>query len=376
MDQEIKELVATSTERRDQELKQKLHNLEQSMDSADRKTAIQIRRLKKAEDIKNMFKKLANVRKTHTRQGVTRVEVPRLEGEDPKTCTDWIQIDVPTEVLERLQQRNRNHFGQAFGTPFTVPPLATDLGMDGATLHGQQILDGVYNSTTLHGNVQLLLSHMKQVHDIRQNPSKPTITEEEFEGKLRVWTESTTTSPSGLHLGHYKALIAKHSYKTDASDDELTSEFKQQREELDFKQHELFCLHLNMLNYALKRGYSYKRWQIIANTILFKDPDNVHLHRTRVIHIYEADFNLALGVKWREAMQKAEDSQALNDGQYGSRAARCAPDPVFIEELQCEISRATRKPVILTNYDATACYDRIIPNLGMLASRKFESQWR
>ncbi|KAI2503131.1 hypothetical protein MHU86_11322 [Fragilaria crotonensis] len=70
-------------------------------------------------------------------------------------------------------------------------------------------------------------------------------------------------------------------------------------------------------------------------------------------------------------MQKAEDSQALNDGQYGSRAARCAPDPVFIEELQCEISRATRKPVILTNYDATACYDRIIPNLGMLASRKF-----
>jgi hypothetical protein len=217
LDREIKELVATSTERRDQELKQKLHNLEQSMDSADRKTAIQIRRLKKAEDIKNMFKKLANVRKTHTRQGVTRVEVPRLEGEDPKTCTDWIQIDVPTEVLERLQQRNRNHFGQAFGTPFTVPPLATDLGMDGATLHGQQILDGVYNSTTLNGNVQLLFSHMKQVHDIRQNPSKPTITEEEFEGKLRVWTESTTTSPSGLHLGHYKALISKHSYKTDAS---------------------------------------------------------------------------------------------------------------------------------------------------------------
>ncbi|KAI2499304.1 hypothetical protein MHU86_15148 [Fragilaria crotonensis] len=126
-----------------------------------------------------------------------------------------------------------------------------------------------------------------------------------------------------------------------------------------------------MLNYALERGYSFTRWQTIANTILFKDVDNVRLHRTRVIHIYEADFNLALGVKWREAMHRAEDSNALNDGQYGSRSGRCAPDPVFIEELQCEISRATRKPVILTNYDATACYDRIIPNLGMLASRKY-----
>jgi hypothetical protein len=27
--------------------------------------------------------------------------------------------------------------------------------------------------------------------------------------------------------------------------------------------------------------------------------------------------------------------------------------------------------MILTNYDATACYDRIVPNLAMLASRRF-----
>ena len=51
--------------------------------------------------------------------------------------------------------------------------------------------------------------------------------------------------------------------------------------------------------------------------------------------------------------------------------AHVATDPVFIEELQCEISRATRNPVILTNYDATACYDRIVPNLGMLVSQKY-----
>ena len=70
-------------------------------------------------------------------------------------------------------------------------------------------------------------------------------------------------------------------------------------------------------------------------------------------------------------MHQAEDFKALNEGHYGSRSHRCATDPVLIEELQCEISRATRKPVILTNYDATACYDRIIPNLGMFASRKY-----
>ena len=60
-----------------------------------------------------------------------------------------------------------------------------------------------------------------------------------------------------------------------------------------------------------------------------------------------------------------------NEGQYGSRNGRRATDPVFIEELQLEISRASRKPLVLINYEATACYDRIIPNLGMIVSRKF-----
>jgi hypothetical protein len=71
-------------------------------------------------------------------------------------------------------------------------------------------------------------------------------------------------------------------------------------------------------------------------------------------------------------MHAAESLQVFNEGQYGSRNGRRATDPVFIEEeLQLEISRATRKPLVLINYDATACYDRIIPNLGMIVSRKF-----
>ena len=51
----------------------------------------------------------------------------------------------------------------------------------------------------------------------------------------------------------------------------------------------------HLINYALERGYSYRQWQTIANTMLFKDPGSFKIHRTRVIHIYEADFNLILG---------------------------------------------------------------------------------
>ena len=298
------------------------------------------------------------------------MEIPRHEGTDPKICTDWIQVDVPTEVLRLLQERNRAHFGQAFGTPFTVPPLSTELGFDGVTATGQEILEGKYDTSPHSESVRLLLQHLQHVDEIHQHEGRPTITKDEFIGKLKVWSESTTTSPSGMHLGHYKSLLAKHSYSSDLFDDELTPELQEQRDELNSKQQDLFDLHLTMLNYALARGYSYQRWRTIANTILFKDKDNVRLDRTRVIHIYEADFNLALGIKWRNVMHKAEDSKAINDGQHGSRAKRCAPDPVFIEEIQYEIARATRKPLIMTSYDAKACYDRIIVNLAMLISLK------
>jgi hypothetical protein len=174
-----------------------------------------------------------------------------------------------------------------------------------------------------------------------------------------------------MHLGHYKAMIAKHSFNTDASDDDLTEDFIRQRDELNQKQAEIRTLHLQLINYALERGYSFQRWQNVANTILFKDKDNVRVHRTRVIHIYEADFNLCLGIKWRVALRQAEDLKLLNDGQYGSRSYRNAIDPVFLEELQFEMSRATWKSLILTNYDAMACFDRIIPSIAAIVSQKY-----
>jgi hypothetical protein len=122
---------------------------------------------------------------------------------------------------------------------------------------------------------------------------------------------------------------------------------------------------------SVSRGYSYRRWQKIANTILFKDPNNVRIHRTRVIHIYEADFNLVLGIKWRHALYQSDALKFLNQGQYGSRPRRNAIDPVLLEELQFEVSRMSRRMLIQTHFDAALCYDRIIPNLASLASQKF-----
>jgi hypothetical protein len=96
-----------------------------------------------------------------------------------------------------------------------------------------------------------------------------------------------------MHLGRYKALIARHGYSEvqDSPNQQNTTADEgptpqQKQDERNHMQQALLQLYLTLINYALERGYSFQRWQTIANTtILFKDKDNVRIHRTRVIHI-------------------------------------------------------------------------------------------
>ena len=102
-----------------------------------------------------------------------------------------------------------------------------------------------------------------------------------------------------------------------------------------------------------------------------KDPGNPKIHRLQIIHLYECDYNLLLAIKWRQLVHHAEDHLLLNPGTYGSRPGRTAHDPVFIEELQYEIVRMARSTHLKFSNDATSCYDRIIPALAFIISRKY-----
>ena len=363
---EVSTIIQRSFSTRENEREKQIAHLEADIiDPKKSKAKAKIlRNLKKAEELRKLFMKLKTLQFVRQRGGITRIEVPNNPSEDPKTCTQWKMVDIPTEILHHLQSRNQKHFGQAQGTPFTVYPLADELGFTSHTSCGALILDGQYDATHLDESVQSIIQHLTKTTYAHEHPLKPTITEATFLGKLQHWRESTSTSPSGLHLGHYKSMIARHEFSDLSDRDPRKATLESQRKDI-------IQLHLQLINYALSRGYSYSRWQQVANAMLYKEPGNYKIHRTRVIHLYEADYNLAMGLKWRAALEMAEEGHCLNSGQYGSRPSRGAHDPVFIEEFQLEISRASRKTLIQTNYDATSCYDRIIPNLAALVSRKY-----
>ena len=120
------------------------------------------------------------------------------------------------------------------------------------------------------------------------------------------WKESTSTSPSGLHLGHYKCPF-KHVDEDDRSS--LATR--------------LYNIKAHFVNLSLRYGIIYKRWLQINAVMIEKIPGIYHIDKLRPLHIFEGDLNGILGILWgRRLMANAERHSLLHDAQYGSRKGK------------------------------------------------------
>ncbi len=356
MQKEISDIIKNDFKVRHDELRDLVATLEASGDDEKKKKILA--RLIKAEELKSVFQELQAVRGRMGSKGLSYSEVPVDPNADPKLCTEWKKIDMPDEIVKYLLERNQKHFGQANGTPLTCPPLSDILDWSASTETADLILEGDYDDDELDEITALMLRHMKRSTTL--DSLSLQITEESLVNRVKKWDEGTSTSPSGIDLGHIHALIQRHSI------DKEDSEF----DELEMQRKELIRAHVVLINYALRFGYSYQRWKTVVNIMIEKDQNNPKIHRLRVIHIYEWDYNLLLGMQWREMIYNSETLGTLNEGQFGSRPGHRASDVTMIEEMKNEISRASRKSIINFDKDATSCYDRILAALASLASRK------
>ena len=181
--------------------------------------------------------------------------------EDPAKCTEWRSITNPDEIESYIRFRNRGHFGQAQGTPFTELPLREDITWQADTVTCEDILNGHHQTDTIKSipQCQALLNTCKVATELDLIPYY--ISEKEFKHKIKVWRETTTTSPSGRHLGHYKTLFTKMPSTQEVDEPGQPS----------FADKQAFIRHsiLLIINYCLRNGYSLHRWQTIVNTMIF-----------------------------------------------------------------------------------------------------------
>ena len=102
-----------------------------------------------------------------------------------------------------------------------------------------------------------------------------------------------------------------------------------------------------------------------------KDKGNPCIHRLRIIHLFEADYNLFLKLMWGSRLvRRALKLGVLNDGQHGSVPGRTTMDPIMLNQLTTDTCRVLRINYARFDNDASACFDRIIVALAMLAARR------
>ena len=96
-----------------------------------------IKAIHRHERLQKVYQRM-KILKNKTKQQLTAITIPESDG----TITT---IDIPEEVEAALIERNKNHFGQAQGTPFTISPLSDDLNFSANTVSADKIVEGIYN---------------------------------------------------------------------------------------------------------------------------------------------------------------------------------------------------------------------------------------
>jgi hypothetical protein len=250
--------------------------------------------------------------------------------------------DVHRECLSR----NRKHFNQAAGTPWTIYPLS-ELGTKATKFKVDKMPDG--RKVRLPADTFL---ETRTILDILQTSAniRADISFTDFVEAIQAWNENTTTSPSGRHLGHYKLLVTV-----------FKDEFAKQ--ELKDKAEEILNLFVSLLNLASTKGFALDRWKTVINVMIYKKPGVYLIDRLRVIHLFEADYNFAIGLIFgRRALYSGVEHHTLHPSQWAQPGRQCA-DVVVMRELTLAMAHMLKIELGGFENDAAACYDRILMNM-------------
>jgi hypothetical protein len=309
----------------------------------------------KRETSKTMYDNISGFYKDQDRSGIKRILIPvNAPQKDPKDLI-YDEVTEPTEVQNRILQHNKEHFQQANGTPFAEPTLINIFGPTGTNQAAEDLYNGIIPELpdTLSDEVKAII---RRLGTYRLPEFECTIDEDAANGIFRTWRESTATSPSGRHLGHYKATLAPNGQPP--------------KQETTTPGERIFNLYIKIMNIAINEGYSLKRWQTVISSMIEKIPGMPRIDKLRIIHIFEADYG-AIGkyIFAGKMMKHAEALLAITDSQYGARKDRKTHDMLLLKKLKFAYADITKTGLATFDNDAKACYDRITVLLASLICR-------
>eukprot|EP00957_Ditylum_brightwellii_P104210 7937134-Ditylum_brightwellii.AAC.1 len=183
-----------------------------------------------------------------------------------------------------------------------------------------------------------LKHHVRRVVPLASVQTNLTL--KEYKAAVTKKSEMTTSSPSGRHYGHYKAVL---------TDDSIC------------------IVHTIMMTLPLRFGFTPRRWQKAIDVMLEKDHGNPKINRLRIIVIVEGDMNLIMKIIWNKCLVlTAESSNFLSPVQFGNRKGKAYLDALLLKIITMDCLRLFHLNGAVLNNNAMACYNRMIPELTAL----------
>jgi hypothetical protein len=272
--------------------------------------------------------------------------------------TTWRRITDQREIETTLLNRNIKHFQQANSTPFANGKLLKTFGYRGVNQASSDLIENNKLPDELEAEDEFVKLFINKLSEGKINSIDQDISFEEFKQTIDKWNESTTMSPSRRHLGHYK-LISKL---------QINDENNQQ---VNMSENILRTIY-NIMMSAIKLGEPIDRWKKITTCMIEKTVGVAKINKLRVIHIFEADYNLILKCMWaRKAVWESHKKNLLNVSQAGSRPGGRAIEVAVQKEMKYTYAKLTRTPLATIDNGAKSCFDRILCNIAMLVSQYY-----
>lgn len=274
----------------------------------------------------------------------------------PRGTLTSVSDQAPMEAA--LTHRNLRHFSQADGTPFASSPLSRLLGPHGTSPACNQLLRGSFPTDDITAS-EATRAILRNIPLGPVTPIDPHIYVDELMQSFRRWRESTSTSPSGDHLGHDHAILRKPK-RCKISDDP--------HDQLDYR---IFAIKAKLLNLAVQNTIVYDRWKIVVNAMIEKIRGLPLLEKFRIIHIISADFNMFTGSLFgHRMMAHGEALHQFGEEQSGSRKNKDCQDVQLLKHCIFSCVRLSRSNGSTFDNDAKSCFDRIVMILPSILAQR------
>ena len=304
--------------------------------------------LKNAEKMKRKFEKLRKLKHPRETTG-SKVQVPKAyhtvdnmwsalkeRREDPGKL-EWDTIEDEEQVAEYLLHWCVRHFSQACDTPLATQEWREKMDPEIAG----HVLEGIKNGTFKlpPGYPPEMVQFFAASKLPNDRPEVPDEFEfQHFQEFCRRQDEKKTSSPSGLHYGHLKALLWDET---------------------------LLRLKFRILKLAYTRGVMLSRWRKIWEVLLKKDKKTTYIHRFRNITLVEGDIQFLMKCLWSQRLMRSV-TPFLNKQQNATKG-RVTQSSILSHRVALDLMFLNGERSIITESDVANCYDRILRHIATMA---------